>query len=119
VKSLRWLPLVLLLFATGHARAQTQSVSYSTWVVSDNIVALRFLLPLAETARLTGVDVPVVTVRKLGDYLLRQVTVRSASGVCPALDQGYDLGRVDPLAVGPELYGFEIFYRCTDPRQLV
>ena len=43
----------------------------------------------------------------------------TASGACPALDQGYDLGRVDPLAVGPDMYGFEIFYRCADPRQLV
>ena len=119
MRSPRGLALLVLALAAGHARAETQSVSYSTWVVADNVVTLRFLLPVSEAPRLTGLDVPVATVRKIGDYLLRQVTVRSASGACPALDQGYDLGRVDLLAVGPDMYGFEIFYRCADPRQLV
>jgi hypothetical protein len=65
-----------------------------------------------------GVEVPVLTTSKLEDYLLQHQTVGSAGGECPAIDQGFDLGRVDPLAVGPDLYGFEIFFRCRDPRQL-
>jgi hypothetical protein len=111
--------LWLLAAGSGGALAQDRSVSYSTWTVSGNMVTLRFLLPVSEAQRLMGVDVPVLTMSKLEDYLLQHQTVTSAGGACPAIDQGFDLGRVDPLAVGPDLYGFEIFYRCTDPRQLV
>ena len=105
--------------AAGCAQAQDRGVSYSTWNVSGNSVTLRFVLPVTEAQRLTGAEVPVLTITKLEDYLLQHLTVDSAGGDCPAIDQGFDLGRVDPLAVGPELYGFEIFYRCADPRQLV
>ena len=101
------------------AQAQDRGVSYSTWIVSGNTVTLRFVLPVTEAHRLTGADVPVLTITKLEDYLLQHLSVTSAGGDCPAIDQGFDLGRVDPVAVGPELYGFEIFYRCGDPRQLV
>jgi HupE / UreJ protein len=101
------------------AQAQVRSVSYSTWIVSGNLVTMRFLLPVEEARRLTGVAVPVLTTDKLKDYMLEHVLVQSAGGACPAIDQGYDLGRVDPLAVGPDLYGFELVYRCDDARQLV
>jgi hypothetical protein len=111
--------LWLLLAGAGGALAQDRSVSYSTWIVSGNMVTLRFLLPVSEAQRLMGIEVPVLTMSKLEDYLLQHQTVQSAGGACPAIDQGFDLGRVDPLAVGPDLYGFEIFYRCKDPRQLV
>ncbi len=52
----------------------------------------------------------------VSSYLLKNITVRSSVGACPAIDQGYDLGRVDPLAAAPDLYSFEIMYRCADPR---
>ncbi len=119
MKRLALIGLWLLAAGTGCALAQERSVSYSTWIVSGNMVTLRFLLPVTEAQRLMGVDVPVLTTNKLEDYLLQHQTVQSAGGDCPAIDQGFDLGRVDPLAVGPDLYGFEIFYRCTDPRQIV
>jgi hypothetical protein len=109
----------LLAAGAGCALAQQRSVSYSTWIVSRNMVTLRYLLPVTEAQRLMGVDVPVLTTSKLEDYLLEHESVQSAGGDCPAIDQGFDLGRVDPLAVGPDLYGFEIFFRCTDPRQLM
>ncbi len=38
----------------------------------------------------------------------------SSGASCSAIDQGYDLGRVDPLAVGADFYGFELIYRCAD-----
>ncbi len=119
MKRLAVMALWLLATGAGCALAQQRSVSYSTWIVSGNMVTLRFLLPVTEAQRLMGVDVPVLTTNKLEDYLLQRQTVQSAGGDCPAIDQGFDLGRVDPLAVGPDLYGFEIFYRCADPRQLV
>jgi hypothetical protein len=108
-----------LAVAAGCAQAQERGVSYSTWIVAGNMVTLRFILPVSQAQGLTGVDVPVLTIAKLEDYLLQHLSVASAGGDCPAIDQGFDLGRVDPLAVGPELYGFEILYRCGDPRQLV
>jgi hypothetical protein len=119
VKRLVWIALYCLASGAGAALAQGSSVSYSTWIVSGNMVTLRFLLPVTEAQRLMGVDVPTLTTNKLEDYLLQHDTVGSAGGDCPAIDQGFDLGRVDPLAVGSDLYGFEIFYRCKDPRQLV
>jgi hypothetical protein len=60
-----------------------------------------------------GVAVPVLTTDRLKEYVLQHVAVASAGGACPAIDQGYDLGQVDPLAVGPDLYGFELVYRCS------
>jgi hypothetical protein len=118
VKRLALIALCLLAASAGGAVAQERSVSYSTWIVSGNMVTLRYLLPVTVAQRLMGVEVSVLTTAKLEDYLLQHQTVGSAGGDCPAIDQGFDLGRVDPLAVGPDLYGFEIFYRCKDPRQL-
>jgi HupE / UreJ protein len=119
VKCLAWLALCLLAFGAGALPAQDRSVSYSTWKITGNSVTLQFVLPVAEAQRLLGTQVPVLTTRRLEDYLLQHLTVQSAAGECPAIDQGFDLGRIDPLAVGPGLYGFEIFYRCTDTRRLV
>jgi HupE / UreJ protein len=119
VKRLTCVVLCWLAVAAGTALAQDRGVSYSTWIVSDNLITLRFVLPVAQAQRLTGAEVPLLTISKLEDYLLAHLAVTSAGGECPAIDQGFDLGRVDPLAVGPDLYGFEILYRCSDPRQLV
>lgn len=96
------------------ARAATPGVSYSTWILGEHGVTLRYVLPALEAERLTGSDVPVLTVSKLGDYVLRHVAVSSDHENCPPIDQGYDLGRVDPLEVGAGLYGFEIVFRCTE-----
>ncbi len=96
------------------AHADTRSVSYSTWIVSGDSVTLRYVLPAAEARRLTGSGVPVLTVSKLGDYVLRNTAVSDSLHDCPAIDQGYDLGRVDPLQVGAGLYGFEIIFHCPD-----
>lgn len=119
MRSLRWIAFAWLMLGAGPALAQDRGVSYSTWIVADNVVTLRYVLPVTEAQRLTRADVPLLTMGRLEDYLLEHLSVDSAGGECPAIDQGFDLGRVDPLAVGPDLYGFEIFFRCRDPRQLV
>jgi len=119
MKRLAWITLCWLAMAASGALAQEPSVSYSTWIVSGNMVTLRFVLPVTQAQRLTGTAASLLTISRLEDYLLQNLTVQSAGGECPAIDQGFDLGRVDPLAVGSDLYGFEIFYRCTDPRHLV
>jgi hypothetical protein len=105
---------VAAILAAPAALADSRSVSYSTWVIAGDTVTLRFILPAREALQLVGAEVPVLTSAKLGEYLLTHMAVRAAGRDCPAIDQGYDLGRVDPLAVGRDAYGFEIFYRCTE-----
>src|SRR5262249_50186853 len=112
----RALLAALCLFAcTAHAASLpvgTANVSYTVWTVSSSSVLVKFLLPAPVARSLTGAEVPLLTTRKLGDYVLQHVEVEAAGGACPAVDQGYDLGKVDPLAVGADLYGFEILFRC-------
>ncbi len=115
------LPLMLALCTLACAarpvHAGSASVSYSTWIVSRDTVMLRFILPVGEAERLTGSAIPVLTVSKLGDYVLQHTAVSASGHDCPAIDQGYDLGRVDPVQVGAGFYGFEIFFRCGAPLQ--
>ncbi len=119
MKRLAWLALCWLALAAGSALAAGRSVSYSTWIVSGNLVTVRLRLPVSEARRLVGAAVPVLTTDRLKDYVLQHVAVASSSGSCPAIDQGYDLGQVDPLNVGPGLYGFELVYRCPDASRIV
>ncbi|MGH8259753.1 MAG: HupE/UreJ family protein, partial [Steroidobacteraceae bacterium] len=114
------LALCVLAGAARPAHADARTLSYSTWVVSSGTVMLRYVLPVSEAQRLTGVDIPVATVERLGEYVLRHTAVSASGRDCPAIDQGYDLGKVDPVRAGPGLYGFEIFFRCGGPmRDLV
>lgn len=103
--------------AAHSALAAEDSVSYSTWIVSraSGTVTLRFVLPVGAAQRLTGTAIPVLTVSKLGDYVLGHTDVWASGHECPASDQGYDLGKVDPIEVGAGLYGFEIIFRCPGP----
>ena len=92
--------------------ADLGSASYSTWNLQADRVTVRFLLPKADAERVAGSDIEVVVQQRLGDYLLQHLAVRAGASPCPAIDQGYDIGRVDPLTVGAGLYGFEIFFGC-------
>jgi len=100
------------------AAADDRSVSYSVWSLANQSVTLKFELPIDQARRLVGTDLPLLTVAKLRDYLIERVGVRSGGHDCPAIDQGYDLGRVDPLDVGPDLYGFEVVFHCQALREL-
>lgn len=112
--------LMALACAVRPVHAADSRVSYSTWIVSSDTVMLRFVVPVAEADRLTGSAIPVLTVSKLGDYVLEHTAVFASGRECPTIDQGYDLGRVDPVRVGAGNYGFEILFRCGEPmRSLV
>ena len=100
------------LASASSALAAERSVSYSTWVVAGPNVTVRILLPADEARRLTATSVPLLTGSKLGAYLLQHLSVQAGGHDCPAIDQGYDIGRVDPLSVGRDFYGFEIMFRC-------
>lgn len=89
------------------------SVSYSTWTITPEKVILKFVLPVGEAQRLTGTKMSLATIDRLKGYLLKHTGVTTGQGEnCPAMDQGYDLGRVDPLTVAPGFYGNEIFFKC-------
>jgi hypothetical protein len=110
--------LSLWLAFASPAKADDRSVSYSTWSLAGQSVMLKFELPVSEAVFLVGTDLPLLTVAKLRDYLIEHVGVQAAGRNCPAIDQGYDLGRVDPLDVGPGRYGFEILFHCEALRDL-
>ena len=95
------------------ALADSHSVSYSDWTIGGEITTLKFVLPAVEAERLTRVDVPLATTKKLGEYLLAHVAVEADGENCAPIDQGYDIGLVDPLAVGAGSFGFEVFFRCS------
>ena len=87
--------------------ADSHSVSYSDWTIAGDLTTLKFVLPEIEARRLTGVDVPLATTKKLGEYLLAHVAVEGDGENCAPIDQGYDIGLIDPLAVGAGSFGFE------------
>jgi hypothetical protein len=95
--------------------ADLGSASYSTWSVEGGRITVRFLLPLADAQRVAGTDLEVLVQQRVGEYLLAHLAVRAGATPCEAIDQGYDLGRVDPLTVAAGLYGFEIFFQCAPP----
>ena len=113
--------LLCALGVASPALADSHSVSYSDWTISGEITTLKFVLPRVEAQRLTGVDVPLATTKRLGEYLLAHVAVQGDGENCAPIDQGYDIGLVDPLAVGGGAFGFEIFFRCptANPRERV
>jgi len=107
--------LALAAWALGAAPpafADSHSVSYSDWTIAGDLTTLKFVLPGVEARRLTGVDVPLETTKKLGEYLLAHVAVEADGKNCAPIDQGYDIGLIDPLAVGAGSFGFEVFFKC-------
>jgi hypothetical protein len=89
-----------------------RSVSYSTWSLSGDTFIVRYLTPISDAERVADTAIEVLVQQRLGDYLLARLAVRAGTQACPAIDQGYDIGRIDPLTVASGLYGFEIFFRC-------
>lgn len=88
------------------------NVSYSIWVVTGREVVLRFLVPAWEADAALGRAPFLIAQQRLGNYLFEHTAVTASGRACPPEDQGYDLGKVDPVSVGAGLYGFEIFFRC-------
>jgi hypothetical protein len=110
--------LIGLLFACHAATAQAEgaprrSVSYSTWLLEENLVTARLVLPAAEAASLVGKTMPLLSTENLSKYVLSKVSVTAGGSPCEPADQGYDIGKIDSLSLGSNLYGFEIFFRCS------
>ena len=113
-----WPPWLLLGLILGHAAmaqpqaAPRRSVSYSAWLLEDDAVTARLVLPAAEAASLVGKSMPLLSTENLARYVLGHVSVSSDDAPCAPADQGYDIGKINPLSLGPGLYGFEIIFRC-------
>jgi HupE / UreJ protein len=107
-----------LLCAALPAAAQSPSVSHSLWVVSGSSVMLRYTLPRSTARQLAGPRGPDPVAAAVGRYVLSHMSVTAAGRDCPASDQGYDIGTVDPLYAGADLYSFEIFFQCARPQDL-
>jgi hypothetical protein len=99
--------------AAHAASAPVRSVSWSTWVLEGDRVTARLVLPSAEAASLVGKAMPLLSTENLAKYVLEHVSVAAGGSPCEATDQGYDIGRIDPLSLGSSLYGFEIIFRCS------
>jgi HupE / UreJ protein len=95
------------------AFAESRTVSHSDWLIVQDRVTLRFLLPVAETRGLVARGLPPPSVEQVAAYILDRVSVSVAGSVCPAI------GRIDPLSVGSGLYGFEIIFKCPRGGDLV
>jgi len=87
-------------------------VSASMWRASGQDVALRFTFPRRTAELLAAPGKPVPATEAVARYVLQRIVVEQDSVPCPAVDQGYDLGRIDTLYVGPDLFGFDILFRC-------
>ena len=107
-----WIVLGAIACVASQAAAETRSVSYSTWTIAPDMITMQFVVPVSDAERLTNAKMPLLTTVKLQEYLLQHFSVTASGTSCPAIDQGWDLGKVDPLVVSPGLYGFEIFFRC-------
>lgn len=116
------LALLALLAPLGLAHpalAESRSVSHSDWLIVQDRVTLRFLLPITETRGLAARGLPPPSAEQVAAYVLDRVSVSVAGSVCPAIDQGYDIGRINPLSVATGLYGFEIIFKCPRRGDLV
>jgi hypothetical protein len=106
---------VVLLVVSRTATAESRSVSHSAWQIAQNQVTVRFVMPVAEATQLAARGQPAPAAEKVAAYVLEHLSI-SASGVaCTAIDQGYDIGRINTLSMGAELFAFEIIYRCPNP----
>jgi hypothetical protein len=107
------LGLLGLVAAARPAQAESRSVSQSTWSVSGRDVQVRVILPTSEARYLVPAGWPRLSTEAVAKYVLNHVSVQADGGPCPAVDQGFDIGLIDPLSVADNLYGFEILFKCT------
>ena len=113
--------LVLLGYvgAIQPAMAENRSASQSVWVIAQDRVTLRIVLPAEEARQLRPRGLPPPSTEQVASYVLDRVSVSASGTRCPAIDQGYDIGRIDILSVGAGLYGFEIIFQCPSSQDLI
>jgi hypothetical protein len=87
-------------------------VSAASWRVAGRDVTLRLAFPRPSTRLLGEPGKPPPATEAVARRVLAHSAVEQDGQPCPAIDLGYDLGRVDPLYLGPDLAGFEMLFLC-------
>jgi hypothetical protein len=105
---------LLFFLISPAAVAEMRSVSRSEWVISNHEVTVRMVIPTDQARYLGSPGLPLPTHEQLSAYVLSHIGVQASGVDCEAIDQGYDLGRINSLAVGTALSGFEIIFHCAD-----
>jgi hypothetical protein len=98
--------------SSATAGAATRSISHSEWLIGRGQVTLRMAFPVSEAKYTQPPGQPPPTNEKLAAYVLSHLAVLAQGLVCEPIDQGYDIGRINTLAAGEGLYGFEIIFHC-------
>jgi hypothetical protein len=106
-----WLVLCWMA-SSATAGAATRSISHSDWLIARDQVTLRIAFPVSEAKYTQPPGQPPPTNAKLAAYVLSHVAVGAQGLICEPIDQGYDIGHINTLAVGEGLYGFEIIFHC-------
>jgi hypothetical protein len=107
--------LVCFLFASAHpALAETRSTAYATWNVVDGNVRVLYSIPTRELTNLAAPGLPVLTTKQVADYALSHLSVTREGKMCPVVDQGEEIGKINTLALIPGYLRFEIVFQCRD-----
>jgi hypothetical protein len=106
-----WL-ILCWMASSATAAAATRSISHSDWLIARDQVTLRIAFPVGEAKYTQRPGEPPPTNEKLAADVLSHVAVQAQGLVCEPIDQGYDIGPINTLAVGEGLYGFEIIFHC-------
>jgi hypothetical protein len=107
--------LMLLVCGMGLANpvgAAPRSVSHTLWVIAPEQVTVRVVLPVEAAKYTVAPGQPLPSNEYLAAYLLQHLGVARQGSACEAIDQGYDIGRVNTLAAGQGLRSFEIIFHC-------
>jgi hypothetical protein len=111
MRVIAWLVLCWMA-SSATAGAATRSISHSDWLIARDQVTLRIAFPVGEAKYTQPPGEPPPTNEKLAAYVLSHVAVQAQGLLCEPIDQGYDIGHINTLAVGEGLYGFEIIFHC-------
>lgn len=106
------LTLMSSLWAAAPACAADAIPEAAIWRVSGPEVSLRFAFPRGAARLLAQPGKPVPATEAVARLVLAKSAVEQDHKPCPAVDLGYDLGRVEPLYLGPALMGFEMLFHC-------
>jgi len=104
--------LVGLLLAPQLAAA-APAVTVSSWTINGDDAVLGFTFPQSLAAVLAAPGTPAPAVEAIARYVFPKVSVQRGGQSCEALDQGYDLGRIDTRYIGAGLLSFEVLFHCT------
>lgn len=111
---LLWALVCFLIVAAHPASAETRSAAYATWNIADGNVRVLYSVPAGEVTNLAPPGMPVLTTKQVADYVLNHVAVSRQGKMCPVVDQGEEIGKINTLALIPGYLRFEIVFQCQD-----